>query len=398
MAGDLPFEEILVIHEEPTATVTAARGAAAPVLAAPAAGEPGGRVLQRYGDRVEIRMGAAGADPGAVQAPRVSARLLATLSETERLGVQALQLRASKAYVKAKTNRPRQGEVWDMPGCAGAPAPPHAALELHDSLGASAEVSAAGAEAGAPGTSDYLMGSVAVGLVIVNGPTTATKFTAAEQTKVVAEVQAGLGWLAGFNPWAGVSFVYDIRPVSITTKPTASAPDNESRFRNPAVGKLGFQQNWNGVWDYVNWLRTNRKTNWAYSIFFVKGYPARSLRVREHRRPADHHGLRQRRLGPGQHRSRGRARVGPHLRLSRRVRLQRLQLRRRVGPVRRGELELRELRRGRRRRLPDAGERVEDVLPNEASSGLGTHVAAHDAALVVQRRQPQRRQTRRLRD
>ena len=117
------------------------------------------------------------------------------------------------------------------------------------------------------------MGSVAVGLVIVNGPTAATKFTAAEQTKVVAEVQAGLGWLAGFNPWAGVSFVYDIRPVSITTQPNAAASDNESRFRNPAVGKLGFQQNWNGVWDYVEWLRTNQKTNWAYCIFFIKGYP-----------------------------------------------------------------------------------------------------------------------------
>jgi len=58
------------------------------------------------------------------------------------------------------------------------------------------------------------------------------------------------------------------------------------------------------------------------------------------------------------------------LRLSRRVRVQRLQLWRRVGPVRGGELELRELRRGRRRRLPDEGERVEDVLPDEASSGL----------------------------
>ncbi len=130
-----------MIHQEPTATATAARGAAAPVLVEPAAGEQGGRVLQRYGDRVEIRLGAAGADPGAVQAPRVSAKLLASLGETERLGVQALQLRSSKAYVKAKTNRPRQGEVWDMPGCAGAPAPAHAGLELPDSLGASAEVS-----------------------------------------------------------------------------------------------------------------------------------------------------------------------------------------------------------------------------------------------------------------
>jgi hypothetical protein len=273
MAGDLPFEEILVIHQEPTAAVAAAEAASAPLLVEPLADEPAGRVLQRYGDRVEIRMGGDVADPAAVKAPKVSAKLLASLTETERLGVQALQLRASKAHLKAKANRPREGEIWDMPGCAGAPAPPEALPDLEDSIGASAEAPAAGAEAGAPGTSDYLAGSVAVGLVIVNGPTAATKFTSAERTKVVAEVQAGLGWLAGFNPWAGVSFVYDIRPVSITTQPNASASDNESRFRNPAMGKLGFKKSWDGVWDYVKWLRANRNTNWAYCIFFVKGYP-----------------------------------------------------------------------------------------------------------------------------
>ena len=145
-------------------------------------------------------------------------RLLAGLSETERLGVEALRLRASKPHLKAKANRPRQGEVWDMPGCAGAPAPPSRAGSS-DSLGASAE-SRRRAGAAAPGTSDYLMGSVAVGIVIVNGPTAATKFTAAEQVKVVGR---GPGWprlAGGFNPWAGVSFVYDIRPVNITTQTT----------------------------------------------------------------------------------------------------------------------------------------------------------------------------------
>jgi hypothetical protein len=263
MAGDLPFEEILVIHEEAAAAVAAAGSATAPVPAEALTGEAAGRVLHRYGDRVEIRMGAA---EGGAQVPRVSSAVLGQLSETERLGVKALQLRVSKPYVKAKENRPRQGDVWDMPGCAGPPAPEAVVIDVHGAP-------TLGAEAGAPGTSDYLVGSVAVGVVIVNGPTAATSFTAAEQVKVVAEVQAGLGWLGGFNPWAGVSFVYDIRPVSISTKPTATAADNESRFRDPAVGQLGFQQNWNGVWDYIRWLRNDRHTNWAYCVFFVKGYP-----------------------------------------------------------------------------------------------------------------------------
>jgi hypothetical protein len=248
VAGDLPFEEILVIHHEDVAGAAVAE-----------AGEVGpARVLQRYGDRVEIRLGASvdGVPrPGAV--PDVPEAVLASLSVTERFGVEALLLRSTPEFVEAKTHRERDGEVWDMPGCLGAPRPEAAAEEA----------------AGAPGTSDYLQGSVALGVVIVNGPTAATQFTAAEQTKIVAEVQAGAGWLAAFNPWAGVSFSYDIRPVSITTQPNAAASDNESRFRDPAVAALGFQANWNGVWDYVNWLRANKHTNWAYCVFFVKGYP-----------------------------------------------------------------------------------------------------------------------------
>jgi len=260
MAGDLPFEEVLVVHHEKFALAAPAPEAAkgAPVAVAPQA-----RVLQRFGDRVEIRAGAADAIGAVI--PKISTALLDELSVTERLGVQALQLRASKAYVAAKAKRPRNGEVWDMPGCAGAPT---AKLRAEAAGGA-----APMARAGAPATSGYLQGSVALGVVIVNGPTAATKFTAAEQTQIVAEVQAGAGWLAAFNPWAGVSFSYDIRPVNITTQPDAAASDNESRFRDPAVQQLGFQANWNGVSDYVNWLRGNKHTNWAYCVFFVKGYP-----------------------------------------------------------------------------------------------------------------------------
>jgi hypothetical protein len=252
MAGDLPFEEVLVIHHPDMAATPALVADTAP-----------GRVLQRFGDRVEIRLGA-GAGGGA-SIPDIPEAVLASLSETERLGVQALQLRASPGFVSAKANRQREGEVWNMPGCSGAPVAPPPRL-LPGVAGAPS------VGAGAPGTSDYLMGSVALGVVIVNGPTAATQFSAAEQTKVVAEVQAGAAWHAGFNPWAGVSFSYDIRVVSIATEPTAPATDNESRFRDPSVGALGFQANWNGVYDYINWLRGNKHTNWTYCVFFIKGY------------------------------------------------------------------------------------------------------------------------------
>jgi len=259
MAQDLGFQEILVIHE--AAGAPPAAGTVLPEVAAPPL-EPEveeARVLLRFGDRVEIRAGApveAGVRAPGPRMPAVADATLEGLTETERFGVEAMRLRADPGY---KVVRPREGERWDMPGCAGAP---------------EASLLEAGAPApGAFGTSDFLMGSVALGVVIVNGPTAATRFTAAEQTKVVAEVQAGAAFLANFNPWAGVSFSFDVRVVSITTQPNAAAADNESRFRNPAMAALGFAADWSGVTAYVNSIRSSLRTNWGYCVFFVKGYP-----------------------------------------------------------------------------------------------------------------------------
>ena len=265
MAGDLPFEEILVINGPTDDGAT--REVGPPQAPAPPVSEYGDApVLQRYGDRVEIRLGST--DGGGAVVPDISPEVLATLTETELLGVEALRLRASDAYVAAKQNRPRDGERWDMPGCDGAPRP---LLQIGRSPdGPAPETPARTVVAGA---STQLTGSVAVGIVIVSGPTEATRFTEAERTQIVAEVQAGLGWLAGVNPWAGVSFNYDIRPVTINVQPDATATDNESRWRDPAMGQVGFNQNFQGVRDYVTWLRNDRRTNWAYCGFFVKGYP-----------------------------------------------------------------------------------------------------------------------------
>jgi hypothetical protein len=116
MPGDLGFQEILVIHDS--------TGAGGPELAA-AQTDPAvtrAPVLLRFGNRVEIRGGSR--ETSAARIPDVSAALLESLTETERFGVEALQLRSNPDY---KRVRPRDGERWDMPGCAGAP-PPEAAM------------------------------------------------------------------------------------------------------------------------------------------------------------------------------------------------------------------------------------------------------------------------------
>ncbi|HJW00383.1 MAG TPA: hypothetical protein VJ617_14935 [Arthrobacter sp.] len=182
------------------------------------------------------------------------------LTETERLGLGALRLRDSQEFRTAKENRPRQGEPWDMTGCTDV-VPVGGAQTGADSL----------AFAAAP-TSSYLEGTVAVGIVIVQGPTAALRFSDAEVLKVVAEVQNGLGYYATTNPIAGISFAYDIQNVTLATPADPAAADLEGLWRNPAMGAIGYSADWSGVTAYVEDLRTRFGTRWTYCGFFTK-YP-----------------------------------------------------------------------------------------------------------------------------
>ncbi|MEU0878227.1 FG-GAP-like repeat-containing protein [Lentzea sp. NPDC005914] len=182
-------------------------------------------------------------------------QLPADLSDTERLGIAALRLRESAGYVEAKQSRPRAGEEWDMPDCTSVvPTPADEVL------------------AAAGPTSSYLEGTVAVGIVVVQGPTPALRFTDAELVQVVAEVQNGLGFYATANPLAGLSFSYDIQNVTLAVQPDPNAADLEALWRNPAMGMIGFSADWAGVTAYVEDLRARFGTRWTYCGFFTK-YP-----------------------------------------------------------------------------------------------------------------------------
>ena len=125
--------------------------------------------------------------------------------------------------------------------------------------------------AGAP-TSAYMEGTIAVGIVMVEGPTAALQFSAAERQHVVAEVQNGLGWYAAQNPAANITFVYDIQTVRVNVQPNPNAPDLEGLWRDPAMAALGYAANWSGVTSYVEHLRTSLATQWTYCAYFTK-YP-----------------------------------------------------------------------------------------------------------------------------
>lgn len=249
MAGDLGIRERVVILPD-----TRAR-AAAPAIDS----STQRRVVHMYGSRVVVYEdgGDARGLPAERDAPAAS---LQSLSQEEQLGYNAYQLRESGEYLAAKAARPRDGESWD----AGD------GMSCMQDHGAD---TGAAARAGAP-TSQRLTGSIAVGIVIVEGPTAALKFSAAERTKVVAEVQNGLGWLATQNP-EGLVFKYDIKVVTLNVQPgpgTLTSAEKEERWRNPAMQQLGFAGSMAGVSAYVEQLRTNLGTTWTYCAFFTK-YP-----------------------------------------------------------------------------------------------------------------------------
>ena len=246
MAGDLPIQERLIIAGAPGAPAAFAPDQTQPIEQ--------GRPVHIYGNRVRIVELGVGAEPAV---PAMEAQSPPTdLTEVESLGAAAFQLRQSSEYLEATRNRPRQGETWNLPsgGCTAV---------------APAEITRA-VMAPAPPTSAYLEGSVAVGIIIVAGPTAELQFSAAERTKIVAEVQNGLSFYASTNPKAGLTFTYDIRFVQLNVQPNPNAADLEALWRDPAIATLGFPGSWAGVGQYVESIRQQFGTRWTYCGFFTK--------------------------------------------------------------------------------------------------------------------------------
>lgn len=120
-------------------------------------------------------------------------------------------------------------------------------------------------------TSERMTGKIAVGIIIVSGPTADLQFSTQETQKVIAEVQNGLGWRAAQNPAANITWIYDIHSVQVNVNPGGGG-DKEALWRDPAMVQPGYQGNWQGVIDYINHIKTQYGTDWTYVGYFTK-YP-----------------------------------------------------------------------------------------------------------------------------
>jgi parallel beta-helix repeat protein len=128
-------------------------------------------------------------------------------------------------------------------------------------------------------TSEYLIGKVAVGVVLLesNGaidPST-ENWTTARESQVVNKIQSGLSWLANYYPDAHVSFVYDIHyRVPTSYEPISHSSSFQVNWMREAMTYLGYPGSnyWVQIRAYVNALRLSLNRDWAFSIFVVDSY------------------------------------------------------------------------------------------------------------------------------
>jgi hypothetical protein len=185
----------------------------------------------------------------------------------EALGAEAYRVRRSPTFAATKQQRLGAEHSWgEAPPDFSTDAPAQEA-ELRE---------AGGVELAAPppDMSPFLIGSVAVGLIIVEGPDQNLQFSEAERIKVTAEVQDGLSWLALQEPLARITWTYDVHIVRVDVPPNPSLPNTfeakEAHWRNPALASLGFSPDFQGVVDYVASLRLSMGTDHAFVAFFTK--------------------------------------------------------------------------------------------------------------------------------
>jgi len=162
---------------------------------------------------------------------------------------------------------PTEGLGWDAPGYT----PPG---YLKNNPSANTIIGRSPARSTGTPTSLYMTGSVAVGVVIVSGTQANLSLSSTEQQKIIQEVQEGLTFLSNAEPRAKLSFVYDIRLITVSVAPGSTSDYElaEAPWRNAALQQMGFPANSSGSVQYVQNLKQSKGTNWAYVGYFTK-YP-----------------------------------------------------------------------------------------------------------------------------
>lgn len=127
-------------------------------------------------------------------------------------------------------------------------------------------------------TSEYMAGSVAVGIVLIESdgsvdPST-ENWTSDEKQLVFNELMAALNWWAKLEPRANLSFVYEdhfSNPLPSSYEPITRSMIDQQYWISDAMSALGYNapSYFTRVRDYNNALRTAYQTDWAFTVFVV---------------------------------------------------------------------------------------------------------------------------------
>jgi len=162
--------------------------------------------------------------------------------------------------------------------CYAQPHPTSPAPLIHDALIAP-DFTANQRLSTAPGyleTSEYMIGSVAVGVVFLesNGavdPST-EDWNTTEESQVTNKVQDALNWWRTENPSAGVTFTVDWNyGVPTSYEPITRPHSDQSLWISEAMTYLGHSgvNYFSQVRGYINALRNSMGTYWAFAMFIV---------------------------------------------------------------------------------------------------------------------------------
>jgi len=223
------------------------------------------------------------------QLPNASLQQLASLPGVAAISTQAVDLSTLEQYGAQARNfvsawndlaAPRPSASTGDLRTQAQPVDRQDAFTAPDSLmvGAKSVAAAPSVRPGYYQTSEYMAGSVAVGLVLVesNGSVDASAedWTSDQKQLVLNKVVAALNWWARLEPRARLSFVYDDHvtvPLPTSVEPITRPQSDEKLWIADAMSALGYDaaSYFTRVRDYNNALRAQYHTDWAFTIFVV---------------------------------------------------------------------------------------------------------------------------------
>ena len=126
-------------------------------------------------------------------------------------------------------------------------------------------------------TSEFMAGSVAVGVWLLEAAGPGYDWSAAEVTQTLAGVQSGLeNWVRKGGAPAFLTFYLDIHEgVPVSGVPISNAMSMDATWMNEALGNAGWPgaNGFEKAFAYNNAIRDTFQTNWCYSIVIVDSNP-----------------------------------------------------------------------------------------------------------------------------